>query len=139
MNETERQQRMEVVAAFADGERVDTEALRAALADDAGRDYLVDLIAMRELARGVATAPAFSDARPRPAARQYRFTALAAAAAMIVTVGLGGFVLGQQRSPVVSVAVRPPLDADVFVAVETPPPATLVIPLGSGISVDGGR
>ena len=43
----EQQQRLEVIAAFADGERVDTRALRDALADEAGRDYLIDLVALR--------------------------------------------------------------------------------------------
>jgi hypothetical protein len=37
----------EVVAAFADGERVNADELKHALADAAGRDYLVDLLALR--------------------------------------------------------------------------------------------
>ena len=51
MNVAEHQERFEVIAKFADGERVDTLALRAALADEAGRDYLIDLVAMREIVR----------------------------------------------------------------------------------------
>jgi hypothetical protein len=37
-----------VVAALADGEHVDADALKLALADSAVRDYLVDLVALRQ-------------------------------------------------------------------------------------------
>ena len=39
----------EVIDAFFDGERVDSAALKAALASGAGRDYLVDVMALREI------------------------------------------------------------------------------------------
>ena len=39
---------IEVIAAFADGERVDADALKQALGESAGRDYLIDLLALRE-------------------------------------------------------------------------------------------
>ena len=46
---------LDVIAAFADGEHVEGDALKAALADEAGREYLVDLLALRGL---VSEAPA---------------------------------------------------------------------------------
>ena len=45
---------LQVIAAFADGERVDARELRAALADEAGREYLIELVAMREIVRDIA-------------------------------------------------------------------------------------
>ena len=39
---------LEVIDAFMDGERVDADALKAALADSSGRDYLVDAWLLRE-------------------------------------------------------------------------------------------
>ena len=39
---------LQVIDAFIDGERVNTGALKAALADAAGRDYFVDVWLMRE-------------------------------------------------------------------------------------------
>jgi hypothetical protein len=63
MDVAERQAHYEVIAAFADGERVDTTALRAALADEAGRDYLIDLVAMREIVVDAGAAPGFAEER----------------------------------------------------------------------------
>ena len=41
----------EVIGAFADGERIDGEALKQALSTPEGRDYLVDLLALRQVVR----------------------------------------------------------------------------------------
>jgi hypothetical protein len=144
MDMAEHGERFQVIAAFADGERVDTQALRTALADEAGRDYLIDLVAMREIVGQTvgqkdgddrASSPS-GPARP-PWHRSKAVTGLAAAVA--VAVGLAGYGIGQQRAQVVSVAVLPPLEADVIVAVEAPPAPTQVIRLGSGVPGDGGR
>jgi hypothetical protein len=139
----EHHERFEVIAAFADGERVDTRALRAALADEAGRDYLIDLVAMREIVRQREGRRA-DDRTPSTSAptravgqRGRAMTGLAAVLAMAV--GLGGYAIGQQRSQVVTVAVLPPLEADVIVALEAPPAPTQVIRLGPGVPGDGGR
>ena len=142
----EHQERFEVIAAFADGERVDTRALRTALDDEAGRDYLIDLVAMREIVAGVVAAgaddPIASEsgrsAHMRPLWPTRRaITGLAAALTMAV--GLAGYAIGQQRSQVVPMAVRPPLEADVVIAVEAPPAPTQVIHLGSGVPSSGVR
>ena len=67
----------ELIAAFVDGERVDPDALKLALCDPAGRDYLVDLVALRQVVQ--ASEPA-SVARARPRSSRLRWAAAAAAA-----------------------------------------------------------
>lgn len=147
------QDRCELIAAFADGERVDTNELRVALADDAGREYLIELVAMREIVKQTGETPVQAgermrptdDARPAAPTRDgvalwgRSMTGLAAALAMAV--GLAGYAIGQQRSQIVPVAVLPPLEADVIVTVETAPAPTQVIRLdgGSGPAAAGGR
>jgi hypothetical protein len=142
------QEQFEVIAKFADGERVDTRALRAALADEAGRDYLIDLVAMREIVReaeGPRADAVTDDVREPRAITPMRFggqrakTMLGLAAVLTMAVGLAGYAMGQQRSQVVSVAVLPPLEADVIVALEAPPAPTQVIRLDAGVPRDGGR
>lgn len=83
---------LDVVAAFIDGERVDPLALKRALATDEGRDYLVDLVAMREV---IATPTMAAVTAPTPAVTsRWSWRGLAAAAAVTVTVGLGAYTLG---------------------------------------------
>jgi len=86
---------LEVISAFIDGERVDPDALRTALALADGRDYLVDLLTLRE---------AIADAGPPPAsarlpARQVRGIIRPMAAAAVALLALaGGFAAGQRVS-----------------------------------------
>jgi hypothetical protein len=131
------QERFELIAAFADSERVDTAALRTALADEAGREYLVDLVAMREIVKETDEPRSAAPVRGH-AVWGRSMTGLAAALAMAI--GLAGYAIGQQRSQIVPVAVHLPLEADVVVAVEAPPAPTQVIRLdGNGGSASGGR
>jgi hypothetical protein len=152
----EQQDRFEVIAKFADGERIDTQALLAALADEAGRNYLIDLVAMREIVRqaegqGADRMTNASVVWSVPADRTPRMPAptravwhrgkamIGLAAVLAMAVGVAGYAIGQQRSQIVPVAVHPPLEADVIVAAEAPPAPTQVIPLGRGVPGDGGR
>lgn len=141
----DRRNALEVIAAFADGERVDTTALRAALADEAGRDYLIDLIAMREIVADAGAAAAPNEGRTRsPAAPAYaqapkRRAHIGVAAALAVAVGLGGYAIGQQRGRLVPVVSHPPLEAEVIVSMDAPPAPTHVIHLGGGAPGGGGR
>jgi hypothetical protein len=137
MDVANRQEQFEGIAAFADGERVDTPALREALADEAGRDYLIDLVAMREILAGTTGTSGTTGTTGTRQDRRRALTGLAAVLAMAI--GLAGYAIGQQRSQVVPVAVLPPLEADVIVALEAPPPPTQVIRLGSGVPGNGGR
>ena len=132
----EHQEQFEVIAAFADGERVDTEILRAALAQEAGRDYLIDLVAMREIVKQTDEPRAAAPARQvLPWGRS--MTGIAAALAMAV--GLAGYAIGQQRSQIVPVAVHVPLEADAVVSLEAPPAPTQVIQLDDAAPRSGGR
>jgi hypothetical protein len=98
----------EIIAAFADGERVPTAELREALATAEGRDYLIDLVALREVVQVPARQPATAAgavAGPRKA-RMWL-----AIAAMLLTVLFAGYQVGRrvahseaQRAPVVAPA-----------------------------------
>lgn len=75
-----------VVAAFVDGERVDAQALKAALAQAEARDYLAELLALREVI-------ALNGAPVAAATRPGRRWIIAAAAAVILSLS-GGYALG---------------------------------------------
>ena len=77
-----------VVAAFVDGERVDAHALKAALAQAEARDYLAELLALREVIAQNGT-PAATTIRPS------RRWIVAAAAAVVLSLG-SGYALGMQ-------------------------------------------
>ena len=82
---------LETIAAFIDGERVDPQALKQALANEQGRDYLVELVAIRELV-GTPTTAVLS---PSPVVEQRtNWRGLALAAAVTLAVGLGSYALG---------------------------------------------
>jgi hypothetical protein len=93
-------QHLETIGAFIDGERVDADALRAALAVEEGRAYLVELAAMREIVAMPAVVATAPTARPN-AGRNFssgnvpsaKF--LLAAAALVALVGTAGFAIGR--------------------------------------------
>jgi hypothetical protein len=76
-----------IVEAFVDGERVDTQALKAALAQPDARDYLAELLALRELVAHSGSASAQAAARPS------RRWLIGAAAAVVLSLG-SGYALG---------------------------------------------
>lgn len=82
-----------VIDAFVDGERVDAQALKAALATAEGRDYLVDLAAMREMVTGAAPA-----ATPPAASRRSLWPVLLAAASLCAMVGAGSYAMGRRAA-----------------------------------------
>jgi hypothetical protein len=119
----------DVIAAFADGERVGADELKTALADRGGRDYLVDLLLLRDLvhAAGPAVLVPTSGRRRLP-----KWVGLAAA----VSIGLaGGFLAGERASGAPAGAAPPPM----VTAIEPPAPpraapaATRVIRLEPGV------
>ncbi len=81
----------EVIAAFADGERVEAEALKVALGDADAREYLIDLLALRQMVH--ATEPGASARAGR------RFPRLRWAAAAILVLALGGALAYTWRTP----------------------------------------
>jgi len=126
---------LDVIAAFADGEHVEPDALKAALADEAGRDYLVDVLALRGL---VSEAPATRAAAIEPPARSAGWRVVPIAALLVAGVS-GGFAMGRQTTASATEAPAPP--APMVTAQAIPPelripaPApTRVIKLESGTS-----
>jgi len=111
----------DVIAAFADGERVDTERLKAALASADGRDYLADILALREITdgRAVAAADRATAARPRPA---FRWAAIAAG---VLVAAASGYAVGTSRT------TTPPAQ-EIKQQTASPPAPTIVIPLKPG-------
>ncbi len=81
----------DTIAAFLDGERIDPVALKRALAISAGRDYLTELVAMRELVAGPAAVAAPIATTP---SRSFSWRGLAAAAALALTIGVAGYAAG---------------------------------------------
>jgi hypothetical protein len=127
----------EVIAAFLDDERVDTEALKRALALPEGREYLVDLLAMRELV-AVPIEPAA--VVPAPKRQTVRRWGLAAAAAVLLSVStaagyLAGYRLGGRSQPIPAEAAvpAPAIVAPDAASASAPPPPTTVIRLQSGV------
>lgn len=98
---------LDIIGAFIDGDRVDPAALKRALSDAAGRDYLVDLLALREIAGDVV--PLASSASP--ARRSGPLSGWATAAALLLCIG-GGFVIGERvnrtAAPSVTTAATSP-------------------------------
>ncbi len=116
-----------VVAALADGEEVDADALKAALADSAVRDYLVDLVALRQaVGRLNEQSPLrWGDRRSFPS----RVAWLSAAAALSLTAGY----LAGQRS--VEAAPAPVVETVVNMqGAEPAPRPTHVISLRPGVN-----
>jgi hypothetical protein len=127
---------LDVIAAFADGEPVKGDALKAALADEAGREYLVDLLALRGL---VSEAPASRAAAIEPPRRSAAWRLLPVAALLVAGVS-GGFAMGRQTTGSVTLEPSAP-QSPVVTAQATPPelriPApepTRVIKLEAGTS-----
>ena len=120
-----------VVAALADGEPVDPNALKPALAEPAVRDYLVDLIALRQ---AVVTAAATSDVRWRERRSIWsRRGWLTAAAAILLSLTTGYFA-GQRTG--MQAAAAPAVETVVHLdgPVAGPPKPTRVISLKPGVN-----
>jgi hypothetical protein len=99
---------IEVIAAFADGERVVTDELREALTTAEGREYLIDLVATRELVQLPTHQPAVA---PSVAARPGTTRTWLAIAAMLGAVLFAGYQVGRRvaqsearRAPIVAPA-----------------------------------
>jgi hypothetical protein len=115
---------LQIIAAFVDGERVDAQQLKRALALPEGRDYLAELVAMREVVNVDANL-----ATPA-ASRSARRWLVAAAAAVVLSLG-GGYALGHQTATSKSGTSlnQSSTNADVVA-----PPPTRVIDVASGSS-----
>jgi hypothetical protein len=119
-----------ILAALADGERVDPSELRIALEDPAAREYLVDVIALRQAVAEIPATSATVVQERRPRVRHSDW--LAAAAAVVISLTAGYFA-GQRTAaqtlsgPMIETAV------DLGDAAIAPKP-THVVPLRPGVN-----
>ena len=117
------------VAALADGEPVDPAALKAALDDPAVREYLVDVITLRQSV-GMMSAQLPVQWRER---RSFLSRAgwMAAAAAIVISL-TAGYVAGQRT---VEAAAAPSVETYVdFSGSPSAPKPTRVVPLRPGVN-----
>lgn len=119
-----------VVEAFLDGERVDPEALKVALAEPDARDHLVELLALRETVWSMTPSTWAPVARPGRARTRW----LAAAAAVVVSL-TAGYLAGQQRVAPTPIPPSPTVEAVIHVPDSSAAPApTRVISLQPGVN-----
>jgi hypothetical protein len=122
----------EALAAWVDGEPVSRIEVAAALETPDGRDYVLDLMALRHMVS--VTTPALA-AKPAPRSAE-RWKTFAAAAAVVLCAG-GGFAAGRLLSPESSPATDEPDRPVVTVSTPAPvsaPEPTRVIQLDEGTS-----
>jgi hypothetical protein len=82
------------IDALVDGEPIDKDALRQALGDEDARDYLIDALILRQLARDLG--PSHFVAPARPLGKPARFVR-GLAAMLVLTLGVaGGYFYGQR-------------------------------------------
>jgi hypothetical protein len=119
---------LEVVDMFLDGERVDPDELKNALAQDEGRQYLVDVLRLRE------ATPSRSHVLETPPARKVVVGSRAALAAAILVSLVAGYVAGAhdpvQAPAPAAAAIEPAAPAPVIPAAPAP---TTVIKLEPGV------
>lgn len=84
-----------VIEAFADGESVEADALKDALALAEGRDHLVDVLFVRQLAGGQGATRPIVISPTRKAGARWGW--IAAAAAIVLSVA-GGYAVGRRAS-----------------------------------------
>ena len=102
---------LEVIDAFIDGERVDADALKTALADASGRDYLIDAWLLREAVR--ADPVGEQKAAAPPVAGRAGRASWWLVAAVFATALVGGYTAGQNfgRTRAVTESTGPTLTA----------------------------
>ena len=127
--------RLAVIDAFIDGEPIDVAALRAALDEPQARDYLAELLTLREAVR--TTAPsAWSLPARASSVRRWRWFATAAALVISLT---AGYVMGERQATAIASSMETTVD---FGNAPTAPAPTHVIPLRPGVNwveSSGGR
>jgi hypothetical protein len=121
-----------VLAALADGERVDPSDLRSALADPAAREYLVDLIALRHAVAGMPSVPQrMFEERRRLRTRAKWVTAVAAVFISLTT----GYFAGQ-RTAAETLSPAPTIETviDLGSSASVAPRPTQVVSLRPGVN-----
>src|SRR3954469_13836414 len=83
---------LDVISTFLDGERVEPDELKLALDSPEGRDYLVDLLTLREAIGGLRPFAALA----RKPARIWTILRGPAAAAILILAMAGGYIAGHR-------------------------------------------
>jgi len=118
----------DVIEAFADGESVDADHLKSALALAEGRDHLVDVLLVRQLVGSQgATRPLAVSAPARKAAVRWGW--ISAAAATIVLSVAGGYAVGHRTTGTTASAST----SDAQLVTSPAPAPTRVIQLENGV------
>ena len=122
---------LEVISTFLDGERVDPDELKRALESPEGRDYLVDLLTLREAIGGLGPFAAV----PRKPAPVWTLLRGSAAAAILVLALAGGYIAGRRMS-VPPAPGETSQESQVFAITSAPsaPKPTQVIKLEPGVN-----
>lgn len=119
----------EVIDAFVDRERVDADALKAALASEEGRSYLVDILAMRELVADQPDAIVAPSPQSARGVRSRRVVAFVLASAASAALAVGSYQWGARQAEARSAAA---VDADrrasaqVIPISEAPTPTSMI-------------
>ena len=120
------EQSYEILDAFVDGEPVDPAALKLALSDAAGRDYLVDAWLLRGLVQDeLASESATPRARPRSASRSWLIAASFAGGCLV-----GGYLAGARFAGVLVPQPAPAARTD---AVSPLPPPSSTAPAATRV------
>lgn len=133
--------RLEIIDAFVDGERVDAAAFKRALAEEAGRDYLVDAWLIREGVQDEMASEASVLAKPERSRAPRSWVFAAAVAACLVGGYVVGYRIGGEPPAPPAAAGEAPLPAGVRPAATSfPVPApTRVIQVEFGVEPTTGR
>jgi hypothetical protein len=122
----------DVIGAFVDNEPIEAEELAAALATPDGRDYLIDLLVLRNLVAEGGSRLTRSVVVPKKTSR-YVFW-LPAVAAALITIGVGaGFVAGRLLSNHVTPSAPVSDSADISTPAVIAPAPTHVIRMEKGV------
>jgi hypothetical protein len=125
---------LEAISTFVDGERVAPDLLKRALAAPEGRDYLVDLLTLRE---AVGRLGPYATAGVRPARPIWRVARGSAAAAIVLLALAGGYLAGQRVNGSAGTPANVPQDDSHMLVVMSAPAApkpTHVIKLEPGVN-----
>ena len=121
------EQSYEILDAFVDGEPVDPAALKLALSDAAGRDYLVDAWLLRGLVQDeLASESAAPRPRPRSSSRSWLIAASLAGVCLA-----GGYLAGARFAGVLMPQPAPAARTDA--ASPSPPPPSSTVPAATRV------
>ena len=121
-----------VLAALADGERVNPSDLRSALANPAARDYLVDLIALRHAVAGMPSVPPTMFEERRRLRTRAKW--LSAVAAVFVSLTMGYFAGQRTAAETLSPAPMIETAVDLGSSASVAPKPTQVVSLRPGVN-----